>query len=159
MLTNNRKLQDDIRDDAGNVTSPASGLVQGLRAAKIPVCVLGEFFATLDKTEWERRVADVAEARTNQVTVAYYDSVHGLERPVLVGLERFGHLEPDHLLQGVSRGSTFLMMVTTPADNLDNDNTDDSQTPSEDDTVDEDEGTEERQLDTGVSWCRKGFLL
>ena len=51
------------------------------------------------------------------------------------------------------------MMVTTPADNLDNDNTDDSQTPSEDDTVDEDEVTEERQRDTGVSWCRKGFLL
>ena len=34
------ELQDDVRDDAGRVTSPASGFVLGLRQAGVPVCVL-----------------------------------------------------------------------------------------------------------------------
>ena len=34
------RLQDDVTDDAGRVTSPASGFVRGLRGAGMPVCVL-----------------------------------------------------------------------------------------------------------------------
>ena len=34
------ELQDDVTDDAGRVTSPASGFVRGLRDAGMPVCVL-----------------------------------------------------------------------------------------------------------------------
>ena len=34
------RLQDDVTDDAGQVTSPASGFVRGLRDAGMPVCVL-----------------------------------------------------------------------------------------------------------------------
>ena len=33
-------LKDDVMDDAGRVTSPASGFVRGLRDAGMPVCVL-----------------------------------------------------------------------------------------------------------------------
>ena len=34
------RLQDDVTDDAGRVTSQASGFVRGLRDAGMPVCVL-----------------------------------------------------------------------------------------------------------------------
>ena len=34
------RLQDDVTDDAGRVTSPASGFVRGLWDAGVPVCVL-----------------------------------------------------------------------------------------------------------------------
>ena len=34
------RLKDDVTDDAGRVTSPASGFVRGLRDAGMPVCVL-----------------------------------------------------------------------------------------------------------------------
>ena len=34
------QLQDDVTDDAGRVTSRASGFVRGLRGAGMPVCVL-----------------------------------------------------------------------------------------------------------------------
>ena len=40
VITADDNLQDDVRDDAGRVTSPASGFVRGLRDAGIPVCVL-----------------------------------------------------------------------------------------------------------------------
>ena len=116
VLTADMELQDDVRDDAGNVTSPASGFVIGLRAAGIPVCVLedndgagAEWVTRLvggitwwvkrvvggregweklvaDRAGWERRVAEVAMARTDQVTVAHSGSVHGLERRVVVWL-------------------------------------------------------------------------
>ncbi len=40
VITDDDNLQDDVRDDAGRVTSPASGFVRGLRDAGMPVCVL-----------------------------------------------------------------------------------------------------------------------
>ena len=40
VLTDDYNLQDDVRDDAGRVTSPASRFVRGLRDAGMPVCVL-----------------------------------------------------------------------------------------------------------------------
>ena len=40
VITADDNLQDDVRDDAGRVTSPASRFVRGLRDAGMPVCVL-----------------------------------------------------------------------------------------------------------------------
>ena len=40
VLSRSSELRDDVRDDENNVTSQASGVVRGLRAANIPVCVL-----------------------------------------------------------------------------------------------------------------------
>ena len=40
LTTDDSQLQDDVTDDAGRVTSPASGFVRGLRDAGMPVCVL-----------------------------------------------------------------------------------------------------------------------
>ena len=40
LTRDNVNLQDDVIGDAGQVTSPASGFVRGLRAEGVPVCVL-----------------------------------------------------------------------------------------------------------------------
>ena len=40
ITTDDSQLQDDVTDDAGRVTSPASRFVRGLRDAGMPVCVL-----------------------------------------------------------------------------------------------------------------------
>ena len=80
VLTANEELHDDVRDDAGNVTSEASGIVQGLRAARKPVCVLEKIERARDRAEWKKRVDDVAVARTDWVTVAHFEYVQGLER-------------------------------------------------------------------------------
>ena len=110
------ELQDDVTDDAGRVTSPASGFVRGLRDAGMPVCVLeasgrvggshrvgGSDRASdsgsdsgmtsgsgsgrvVDRAGWERRVADVAVSRTDRVTVSECGCVQGLERRVVVCL-------------------------------------------------------------------------
>ena len=40
ITTDDSRLQDDVTDDAGRVTSRASGFVRGLRDAVMPVCVL-----------------------------------------------------------------------------------------------------------------------
>ena len=113
-------LQDDVTDDAGRVTSPASGFVRGLRDAGMPVCVLersqrvggshrvggsGSDRASgsdsdmtsgsgsgrvVDRAGWERRVADVALSRTDRVTVSGFRCVQGLERRVVVWLDDWG---------------------------------------------------------------------
>ena len=92
------QLQDDVRDDAGRVTSPASGFVRGLRDAGMPVCVLeasGRVGGSgsdsgmtsdmtrgsgsgrvVDRAGWERRVADVALSRTDRVTVSWLSLIH-----------------------------------------------------------------------------------
>ena len=117
VLTDDYNLQDDVRDDAGRVTSPASGFVRGLRDAGMPVCVLegsdrvggshrvgGSDRASdsssdsdmtsgsgcgrvVDRAGWERRVADVALSRTDRVTVSGFRCVQGLERRVVVWLD------------------------------------------------------------------------
>ena len=111
------RLQDDVTDDAGRVTSPASGFVRVLRDAGMPVCVLegsrrvggshrvggsgndrasdSDSGRTSDsgsdrvvgRAGWERRVADVALSRTDRVTVSEWGCVQGLERRVVVWLE------------------------------------------------------------------------
>ena len=166
VLTDGMDLQDDVRDDAGNVTSPASGVVLGLRAAGVPVCVLestervGEWAGrkrhdahvpVVDGAGWESRMADVAMARTDQVTVAYYTSVQGLERRVVVWLTSRSDdrgVYPDGRLLALSRCTTQLMIVDQTPDDSHTENSDStlhSHTPSENNACDEDETTEDRQ--------------
>ena len=118
VLTQYYDLHDEVRNDAGNVTSPASGVVVGLRHAQIPVCVL-EYRDRVDVVAgWESRVADVAVARTDEVTVAHWRSVQGLERRVVVCLAdwerdavRIVYL---YRLPALSRCITQLIMVNLP---------------------------------------------
>ena len=120
VITDDDSLQDDVRDDAGRVTSPASRFVRGLRDAGIPVCVLegsgrvggshrvggsgsGSDGASdsdmtngsgsgrvVDRAGWERRVADMALSRTDRVTVSGWRCVQGLERRVVVWVDDWG---------------------------------------------------------------------
>ena len=92
VLTRNSDLQDDLTDDANNVTSQASGVVLGLRDAEIPVCVL-QYSPVSNRARWERDVADTAVAGTDRVTVAHWRPVLGLERKVVVWLK--GRTEKD----------------------------------------------------------------
>ena len=89
VLTDDFYLQDETRNDAGNVTSSASGVVRALRRAQIPVCVLESRNRAGVVAGWERRVEDVAVARTDEVTVAHWLSVHGLERRMVVCLSKW----------------------------------------------------------------------
>ena len=112
-------LRDETRNDAGNVTSSASGVVRGLRRAQIPVCVLEYRDLADDEAEWESRVADVAVARTDEVTVADWGSVHGLERRVVVCLAEWPRdvVYPSTLF-AISRCTTQLIIVNTPSGRL-----------------------------------------
>ena len=143
VLTDDDNLQDDVRDDAGRVTSPASGFVRGLRDAGMPVCVLegsGRVGGSgsdsgmtsdmtsdsgsgrvVDRAGWERRVADVALSRTDRVTVSGWGCVQGLERRVVVWLEDWRWrrrgvraLDPYSALPALSRCTTQLIRVYTP---------------------------------------------
>ena len=121
VLTRSSKLQDDVADDAGKVTSPACGFVQGLRAECLPFCVLGQKDKWRDRARWEKDVADTAEAFTDRMTVAHITSVFGLERKVVVWLpgkdEEFDEglskerIEAGDRLVIVSRGTTQLIVV------------------------------------------------
>ena len=120
VLTDDFNLRDETRNDAGNVTSSASGVVRALRRAQIPVCVLEWREKVSVVGEWESRVADVAVARTDEVTVAHWESVQGLERRVVVCLadRPWGVVDDDDFynLFAFSRCSTQLIMVNTPSD-------------------------------------------
>ena len=95
VLTRSSDLQDDVIDDANTVTSPASGVVLGLRDAGVPVCVLeySPGSGSNDRARWERDVVDTAVAGTDRVTVAHWRPVLGLERKVVVWLR--GRTEGD----------------------------------------------------------------
>ena len=145
MLTDDLDLHDDIRDDAGNMTSPASGLVRALRDEQIPVCVLERSGKADDVAGWERRMADVAVAQTDWVTVADWESVRGLERRVVVWLADWPRYVGDPFrLHPLSRCTTQLIIVDPPSDDSDTetrDSTHHSHTSSEDSAADEDETT------------------
>ncbi|KAK7092698.1 uncharacterized protein [Littorina saxatilis] len=126
VLSRSWALQDDVTDDAGNVTSVASPVVLGLRAAGIPVLVLGN----PEGARWEWNVHDVAVAASDHVTVAEYDYVSGMERRVVVMLQaRTDEDDEDGLsdeevdvmdrLYAVSRCTTQLIMVNVPPDTHD----------------------------------------
>ena len=105
----------------------------------------------VDRAGWERRVADVALSRTDQVTVAECWCVQGLERRVVVWLEdwrgrdkAFNCFFP---LPAMSRCTTQLIRVKPPdPDNTDSDSSDSSHlthTHTPHSTDDEDETTED----------------
>ena len=147
VLTDYDNLRDEERSYAGNVTSPASGVVRGLRRAQIPVCMLERRDRAGDVAGWERQVADVAVARTDEVTVAHWKSVQGLERRVVVWLSDMARddlVGYPYTLPAFSRCTTQLIMVNPPPDDSDTktrDSTHHSHTSSEDSAADEDETT------------------
>ena len=66
---------------------------------------------------WERRVADVAVAGTDKVTVAHWESVQGLERRVVVWLADWPRYVGDPFrLHPLSRCTTQLIIVYSPPD-------------------------------------------
>ncbi|XP_070203668.1 uncharacterized protein [Littorina saxatilis] len=125
VLTRSDDLHDDVTDEAGRVTSPASGVVQGLKDAGVPVSVLGLQDWRHNWARWERAVQDVVVAATDTVTVARYDWVKGLERRV-VAVVQGRHQDDDDVgrtdeqtdhndrLNAVSRCTTQLITVRTP---------------------------------------------
>ena len=147
VLTDDDDLHDEVRNDAGNVTSPASGVVVALRHAQIPVCVLERRDRAGVVAGWESRVADVAVARTDEVTVAHCGFVQGLERRVVVWIAVLPwDVVVDHLytLPVLSRCTTQLIIVDPPSDDSDtetSDSTHHSHTSSEDNAADEDQTT------------------
>ena len=156
VLTTDPNLHDDVRDDKGNVTSGASGFVQELRAAGIPVGVLERIPRVDCVAGWKERVADVGLAKTDKVTVAHCDSVHGLERRVVVWLtdgeweaRDFGPIFPLFRLRGLSRCTTQLVVVDLPSDDHNTeDSTDNTDTPQPSDdhnTEDSTDNTDKRK--------------
>ena len=94
---------------------------------------------------WESRAADVAVARRDEVTVADWLSVHGLERRVVVYLSDLPRDDdyPFNLF-AISRCTTQLIIVEPPSEDSDtetSDSTHHSHTSSEDSAADEDETT------------------
>ena len=170
LTADDSRLQDDVRDDAERVTSRASGFVRGLRGGGVPVCVLeasgrvGDSGSdsvmtsgsgsgrVVDRTGWERRVADVALSRTDRVTVSEWECVQGLERRVVVWLSdwrwrRVKALDIYYALPAMSRCTTQLIIVNTPdPDDTDTDSSDSTHlthTHTLHSTDDEDETTED----------------
>ena len=163
------ELQDDVTDDAGQVTSPASGFVRALRDAGMPVCVLegsgrvggsgndrandsgsdSDSDRVVDRAGWERRVADVAVSRTDRVTVSGCGCVQGLERRVVVWLSdwrwrRVKALDIYYALPSLSRCTTQLIIVNMPdPDDTDTDSTHLTHIHNPHSTDDEDETTED----------------
>ena len=115
VLTTDDNLHDDVIDDAGNVT-PASHFVRALRDKQVPVCVLEDRDRAGSLADWERRVADVAVAQTDRVTVAHWKSVLGLERRVVVWLAERGRDDDAFKLHGFSRCTTQLIIVAPRSD-------------------------------------------
>nr|KAG5691092.1 hypothetical protein BaRGS_027596 [Batillaria attramentaria] len=95
--------EDETRDEHGNVTSQASGLVRGLRARGVPVQVVRR----LDPDDVIR---DVALAISNKVTVADYTMVAGLERRLVVGMGAEGFCSYSDML-AMSRSSGHLLWI------------------------------------------------
>ncbi|XP_070203630.1 uncharacterized protein [Littorina saxatilis] len=125
VLTRSGNLHDDVTNEAGQVTSPASGVVQGLKDAGVPVSVLGYQDWLHNRARWEGAVQDVAVAATDTVTVAWYGWVTGLERRVVAVLQgRDQHdddegwtdeeIDREDRLYAVSRCTTQLITVRTP---------------------------------------------
>ncbi|XP_070202814.1 uncharacterized protein [Littorina saxatilis] len=126
VLTRSTDLHDDVTNEAGKVTSPASGVVQGLKDAGVPVSVLGGQDFPHNWARWEGAVQDVAVAATDTVTVAVYHFMSGLERRVVAVLQGSRGKRDDDAgrtderidaidrLNAVSRCTTQLIMVSTP---------------------------------------------
>ena len=129
-------LQDKVIDDAGQVTSPANGIVRGLRAEGVPVYVLKGIdrvgggvsggtrvgsqvsdVAAVGRAGWESRVGEVVLSLTDRVTVAACRCVRGLERRVVVWVADWRRdlrgSDLYHGLVAMSRCTTQLVIVYT----------------------------------------------
>ncbi|XP_070184409.1 uncharacterized protein [Littorina saxatilis] len=177
IITRSSELHDDIKDDAGQVTSPASGVVRGLRDEGLPVCVLGDQDLRHNMARFERDVHDVAVAAKDRITVTDSSYVKGLERRVVVILpgreEAFDTGVSDEMLDvndrlfAASRCTTQLIMVDVPPPialsyNKDDHEGDGNANASYNDRPMQGQ-TKSRKGDSdpsGVAWVkRKGFLL
>ncbi|KAK7094190.1 uncharacterized protein [Littorina saxatilis] len=169
VLTRSPHLQDDVTDDAGNVVSPAIGVVHGLRKAGLPVCVLEEQRMVRDKDKWERDLRDVAMAATDRVTVAHFRYVTGMERRVVAVVpgkaEGADEMDSDLMtdaedrMYSASRCTTQLILVEVPGKALTSGL--DRKFGSAGGPDQPKKRHEEQKKDTtGVSWVKKkGFLL
>ncbi|XP_070207994.1 uncharacterized protein [Littorina saxatilis] len=126
ILTRSSELHDDVRDNNGNVTSQASGVVIGLRAeGLVPVRVLPQQDPNMDKDRWVRAVHYMAIAAHNRIIVTHYGAVQGLERPVVVVLQgrtmcaddlrSDNDIDVADRLDAYSRCTTQLIVVQNPA--------------------------------------------
>lgn len=118
-----RELQDEVVDEAGNVTSEACGVVRGMREENVPVRVLGWNEWGRRGQEWTVQLAHTVMVQKDEVTVADWGVVRGLERRVVVWLP--GRDKGDEVLTdeavdaqdrlfGVSRCTTQLLVVDVP---------------------------------------------
>nr|KAG5706698.1 hypothetical protein BaRGS_005768 [Batillaria attramentaria] len=112
-------FRDDVKDAAGNVIKPASGVVRGLRSEGVPVKVLkyGDSPAVRDVAVMEGQDAVVA---------AYAGAVSGLERAVVVWVQthRTGTETVDEdvgRLMAISRTTAQLVWVVWPWDKHEDD--------------------------------------
>ena len=173
VTSNVNQPQDDVRDDAGRVTSRASGFVRGLRHEGVRVCVLegsdrvggsdraggndrvdgsdsdSDSGRVVDRAGWERRLADVAVSQTDWVVVAVCECVQGLERRVVVWLadSLWGENLPVDTytaVPAISRCSTHLIIVyPAPPDDRYTHSSDSSHSTTTHTTDDEGETTKE----------------
>lgn len=89
------------------MTSPASGLVRGLRDRKLPVLVVGR--EATDDT-----VRDMALGVRNEITVTHWSKVHGLERKVVIEAVYDFNANQYSRLYDLSRSSSLLVLVDIP---------------------------------------------
>ncbi|KAK7089303.1 hypothetical protein V1264_024801 [Littorina saxatilis] len=123
ILTRSMELQDEFKDQAGNLTSSASGFVRGLRAAGLLVDVLGVSLGTKDLATWKTETANMRSSSSNKITVAHWNDVQGTERKVVVWLKCKTPDDENRLvadlndrLHIVSRCTTQLIVVDLPPD-------------------------------------------
>lgn len=113
VLANSTRVHDDVRDEAGQVTSRANGVIIGLRAAGIPTCAVQN--ADSACSTWRKEVLDAAVGKNDKVTVADRVDVGGLERKIVVWLsgrkEVFDDKITEHQL--LVRGQIFAMSRCT----------------------------------------------
>lgn len=94
--------RDDRRDSCGHVTSSCSGLVRGLRACDVPVCVVEDRACDAD-------IRDMALCARDEVTVTNLMNVKGLERKVVVTKKRADYKY--YTLHAASRCTSQLVII------------------------------------------------
>ena len=106
LLTHGDDLHDT--DSSGSTSQEASGLLQGLREAGVPVSVLN--------SNDTRAVADVATMAHDQVVAANSHTVSGLERPLVVWVQGDAVTADESVgrLHAMSRSTAQLVWVKRP---------------------------------------------
>ena len=110
LLIQGDDLHDAETDSSGSTSQEASGLLQGLREAGVPVSVLN--------SNDTRAVADVATMAMahDQVVAANSHTVSGLERPVVVWVQGDAVTADESVgrLHAMSRSTAQLVWVKRP---------------------------------------------